>query len=140
MSKLPKLADIPRTSIDSLADADAAVEAVRRALVEMYRVMLDEDRRTTTASFWAKLGTGSAVGGATAQWTYTWTEVIKTATGYGGWATKPNGRSGLAARNAAEELDSGGTVAPDNLIVRMHAVRVVRGGQWEYWFEYTGAL
>jgi len=139
MSKLP--ADMPLhvPDVTDVASAAEAVDQLRRGLAWMYRSLLQEHNRGIGARFFAKLGNGSAVGGATAQWTYPFDEVIQTANGYGGWTLRPNGRSGTA-RNLAEELDSAGTEAPENLIVVMYTSQVVRGGTWAYWFHYEGAL
>lgn len=66
-------------------------------------------------SFWAKItgssaangsGTGHATDPAT-QWTYSFAEVHKTATGYGGWSVLSGGRSGSNnAYNLIEDINT----------------------------------
>jgi hypothetical protein len=116
--------------------------------------------------FWAKI-TGSAAADSPAQgrWVYAWTEVEKTAAGYGGWTAVDGGRSGTTgtdpAYNSIEDANDGTGVqgngvdvdgadypagfaqqpAPANIIVEMVVVSLVVEDVplTEYWFTYEGA-
>jgi hypothetical protein len=112
--------------------------------------------------FWGKI-TGNAADGDN-RYKYAWSEVYKSAAGYGGWAVKSGGRSGTTstnpARNVIENPNAAtgtqgngvdvanllGTFAlkpcPANAIVRMSAVRFDNDGTMttEYWFAHENAI
>jgi len=117
--------------------------------------------------FWARIGASQAAGSN--QWLYAWTEVQKTAAGYGGWSAGGGGRSDagmtLPGRNSVEDANTGqdghiegNGVDPANLasdrysfelqpcpsgcLVRMHEVRFLLQGQdtMEYWFAYENGV
>lgn len=91
------------------------------------------------------------------RWLYAWSEVRKTAAGYGAWAPFGGGRTGTAGLNMAEDMNSSAGVqghgiditrvgfpagfatvpAPTGLIVRMHEVPT-GVGTTEYWFNFGG--
>ena len=111
--------------------------------------------------------TGNAADGAN-RWKYAFSEVYKSTSGYGGWATLSGGRSGTTgsgpARNTIEDMNTGADahvegngVDPANLdpaetgydtfeimpctsgnIVWMREVD--RGGTIEYWFSYENGV
>ena len=138
MAKLPKNSWIGRhIIINTIGDVQELLVDLQGSLEEQYRYEGDERRRESSRHFWAILGAKTVVAGN--QWTYVWTEVIKTGVAYGTWTTKPNGRSGSLARNMAEDPASTGTGAPSGLLVRMHSERTTTGA-WEYWFEFHGGL
>ena len=101
----------------------------------------------------------------TNRWKYAFSEVYKSSSGYGGWATLSGGRSGTTstnpARNTIEDMNTGAAahvegcgVDVDHLdtsdwtfeimpcttgnIVWMHEVD--RGGTIEYWFSYANGV
>ena len=120
-----------------------------------------------TSVFWARIDGAQSAGDN--QWLYAWTEMEKTAEGYGGWSAFSGGRSDsgmtLPGRNSIENANTGQSghiegngVDPANLvssrysfeiqpcpvgcIVRMHEIRFLVQGQdtVEYWFAYENGV
>lgn len=107
-------------------------------------------------SFWAFVASPSR-DGDNWRWSYTFTEVKKNSTGYGGWTALTGGRTGTAY-NTIEDMNGesglmGNGVNTDNLSdtemtvqpcpantpVRMYLV-TASDGTPEYWFSYENAI
>lgn len=134
-------------------------------------IILEPDRTigsSTDKSFWAQITVCTAVGSFTRtvdsvehtyyyRWDYTFEEVEKTSTGYGGWAEKsggitgtaynmtevPNSSSGVQGNGITYPLsdDAAGFTmkpAPTGIIVRVWPVTV--GSTTEYWFSYENGV
>lgn len=103
-------------------------------------------------------GSASADSPARNRYTYSWSEVIKSTAGYGGWADKSGGRTGTNnGYNLIEDNNNttgtlGNGVATTNLVGTytlkpvpadtVVALRVVRtaDGTTEYWFSYENGV
>lgn len=117
-------------------DAQGAAEAFSQPLPGGAKATDDE-------WFYAVIdGNAAAPAPTLNRWVYAWTEVLKSAEGYGGWTARPGGRSGTTAvnpaRNFVEDPGSASAIRPvsNGVIVRMREVRfaVAGVGYVEYWF------
>ena len=80
--------------------------------------------------FWGRVTGNSSLGDG--RWSYTFVELEKSSTAYGGWATLSAGRSGTAY-NAAEDVGYMGAAIADNAIVLVREVVVDGASAPEYW-------
>ncbi len=103
--------------------------------------------------FWARIEGAYVVGSN--QWSYLFTEVHKTGTGYGSWQSLPFGRAGVAYNgvedpNDGEGLEGNGVNLDDladpiywpaglGIIVRMRELRI-KDDNVEYWFQFENAV
>jgi len=162
--------DVPETigdgdEDDQIKDITDRLEALERRFYpqeeELKPILLPR-----LGGFWAKI-TGSTPADSPPQnrWKYAWVEVVKSSAGYGGWATKTDGRSGTItdnpAYNTVEDVNTGvgghtegNGVDPAHLdtadytfevkpcttgnIVWMREVKV--GDTTEYWFTYENGV
>lgn len=119
---------------DSLGDVDQKIEAAKKP---------DEDDPWSgplddKESFWAILDDGVRSGTYPAyQFTYDFTEVEKTSTGYGtSWTALAGGRTGTARNGFDFGLNAqGGVPLQDGTLVRLWEVPVAGQTTLEYWFE-----
>lgn len=160
--ELPSSFDVQDAEGPGTQEAVASL-ADEQPLYERYRPILLPG---STGGFWAKI-TGNATSG-TNRWVYSWEEVEKTTTGYGGWTTVSDGRSGTTttdpAYNLVEDMNTGvnahvegNGVDPAHLdtddytfammpcttgvYVKMHEVTFdASGPQTEYWFAYENGV
>lgn len=143
----------------------AALARIQRQLDALVRTAPDDETQRVTmlesqpVTFWGKITASSADG--TNRWSYTFSEVEKTAAGYAGWAVRDGGWSGTA-RNTLENMNSGTGVqgngvdvdgadwpadfdieaCPTNAIVRIHRETFMASetATEEFWFQYANGV
>jgi hypothetical protein len=101
--------------------------------------------------------TAHAQDGSNFRWAYSYTEVVKDTPAWGGWVTKPGGRTGTAYNRVEDGNGASGLMgngidtanlvgtfalqpAPINSIVEMTMVTVAEDGTQEAWFSYENGI
>lgn len=117
---------------------------------------IDQPAAKAKPTFPARI-TSSTQDGSNLRFTYGWAEVEKTTPGYGGWVTKPGGRTGTAYNRTEDQNGATGLMgngvdtanlvgsfsvqpAPVGLPVELTPVPVASDGTTEFWFSYENGV
>ena len=86
--------------------------------------------------FWGRVTGATSVG--TGRWKYDFTEVYKSAAGYGGWTNLIGGRSGYLYNSVEEVGDATAVQIPTSAVVEVHVEYYNEAGTvtLEYWCQY----